>query len=369
MCLAHTAIANTTNGATAAAIDEMADGDLPPFAADLLDTLNKAGTAIMLSIGHRTGLFDTMRAGDARSSAGWATAAGLDERYVREWLGAMVSAGIVEVDPMLATYRLPPEHAAFLGQNAPDGSMTSMMQWIGVLAPVESKIVDCFRKGGGLSYGAFHRFHDVMAEEGALTLDVDATVALVPGLAARLEAGIDVLDVGCGRGRALRELAARYPNSRFTGYDLWAEAVAHARQLAVGLNNVRFMTVDCMNMDDEDTFDLIFTFDAVHDQPHPDRLLANIRRALRPDGVYIMQDIWAHSEHADNVDHPLGPFLYTISCMHCMTVSLGQGGVGLGAVWGEELARKLIAEAGFDDTRMHRLPHDIQNAYYVCRAS
>lgn len=356
MCLAHSQV-----------IDEFAAAaEVPPFAAGLIDTLNKAGTALSLSIGHRLGLFDAMRGGDALTPAGWAERLGLNTRYVAEWLGAMTTAGITAIDED-GRYSLPEAHAPFLGQDAPAGSMSGMMQWIGVLAPVEDEIIHCFRHGGGVPYSAYPRFHDVMEEEGRLTFDADATLGLVPGLFDRLESGIDVLDVGCGRGRNIRLLAERFPNSSFTGYDLSAEALATARANARGLPNIGFEVLDCMKMDDEAAFDLVFTFDAIHDQPDPSTLLRNIHRALRPGGVYIGQDIWARSDVADNRTHPLAPFIYTISLMHCMTVSLAQGGIGLGAAWGEEKARALLAEAGFASVEMHRLDHDIQNAYYVCR--
>ena len=356
MCLAHSqAVADFAQAA-----------DLPPFAAGLVDTINKAGTAMALSIGHRLGIFDAMRDGDALTAKGWAKRLGLQERYMTEWLGAVVTAGVVEIDDA-HRYSLPAEHALFLGEDAPAGSMTGMMQWVGVLAPVESEIVECFRKGGGVPYSAYPRFHDVMEEEGKLTFDADATLGLVDGLEAQLDAGIDVLDVGCGRGRNLRILAERFPNSRFKGYDLSQEAIQTARENAAHLSNLTFGTLDCMKMDDEAAYDLIFTFDAIHDQPDPLKLLRNIRAALREDGVYIGQDIWAHTDVAQNRDHPLAPFIYTISLMHCMTVSLAQGGQGLGAAWGEEQAYRLFAEAGFADVDMQRLEHDIQNAYYVCR--
>lgn len=354
MCLAHSAA------------DALTPQALPPFAAGLIATLNHAATALALSIGHRTGLFDAMRGKPLATVDEWADITGLNRRYLAEWFGAMATAGIVAIDH--DRYMLPDEHAAFLGEHAPAGSMSGMMQWIAVLAPVESEIVACFETGGGVPYSAFPRFHAVMEEEGRLTFDADATLALVPGLEEQLEAGIDVLDVGCGRGRALRLLAQRFPRSRFTGYDLSSEAIGTARAASANLANTRFAVQDCMKMDDEAAFDLVFTFDAIHDQPHPDRLLASIRRALRADGVYIAQDIWAHTAVADNLDHPLGPFVYTISMMHCMTVSLAQGGVGLGAAWGEEQARALIAQAGFGSVEVERLEHDMQNAYYVCRS-
>ena len=356
MCLAHSKT-----------IEEFAAGsDLPPFAAGLVDTINKAATAMSLSIGHRLGLFDAMRHGEALTAGEWSRRIGLQERYVAEWFGAVTTAGITEVDSQ-GRYSLPEEHALFLGEHAPAGSMTSMMQWVGVLAPVESEIVRCFKRGGGVPYSSYPRFHEVMEEEGKLTFDADATLGLVPGLVARLEHGIDVLDVGCGRGRQLRVFAERFPNSRFTGYDLSNDAIATARERSTDLPNLDFEVLDGMRMRDENAFDLIFTFDAIHDQPHPVKLLENIRRAMREGAVYIGQDIWAHTDVADNMDHPLAPFIYTISLMPCMTVSLAQGGIGLGAAWGEEKALELFAETGFSDVEVHRLDHDMQNAYYVCR--
>lgn len=108
-------------------------------------------------------------------------------------------------------------------------------------------------------------------------------------------------------------------------------------------------------------------FDAVHDQAEPAAVLAGIAGVLRPDGVYLMQDIAGSSHLHNNVDHPLGPFLYTISCMHRMTVSLAQNGEGLGAMWGEEKAKEMLGEAGFGELEVRRLPHDLQNSYYVAR--
>ena len=112
-------------------------------------------------------------------------------------------------------------------------------------------------------------------------------------------------------------------------------------------------------------FDFITTFDAVHDQARPDLVLAAIADALRPDGVYLCVDTAAASNLAENLDHPLGPFLYTVSCMHCMTVSLADGGMGLGTMWGEQTARRMLGEAGFTSVEAKRIDGDIVNAYIV----
>jgi SAM-dependent methyltransferase len=341
------------------------------FSGRLLAMANHSTLALMVSIGHRTGLFEAMKAAGPATSSELAREAGLNERYVREWLGAMASGRIVELDPATRKYRLPLPHGAFLGRDAGQGNMAAMFQFIAVLGGVESRIVDCFRTGGGVPYEAFDRFHEVMAEESAQTVVAaleEAILPLVPGLAEQLEAGIDVVDIGCGSGRAMNHLAALYPHSRFAGYDLSQEAVATAREQAarLGLHNVRFERRD-VALIGEERFDLVFTFDAVHDQAQPATVLANIRRILKPGGVYLMQDIDAASDVADNLDHPLAPFVYTISTMHCMTVSLARGGAGLGAAWGEQLALAMLKDAGFRDVATHRLPHDPMNLYYVCK--
>jgi cyclopropane fatty-acyl-phospholipid synthase-like methyltransferase len=192
---------------------------------------------------------------------------------------------------------------------------------------------------------------------------------LVPGLTERLEDGIDVLGVGCGSGRALNLMARAFPTSRFVGYDFSEEAISRARAEAKAnsTTNVRFEVGDAADLDERAGYDLITTFDAIHDQARPARVLKGIADALRDDGVYLMQDIAGSSHVHKNLDHPLGPFLYTVSTMHCMTVSLAQHGEGLGTMWGEEKAKEMLEEAGFARVEIERLPHDFVNSYYVSK--
>ena len=345
------------------------------FANGLLKTLNDGALCLMISIGHRTGLFDVMRELPPASAEEIARRAGLNERYVREWLGAMVTGSIIELDPATRRFRLPPEHAAFLTRAAAADNLAVFTQYIGLMGGVEDEIVECFRKGGGVPYDKFPRFHEVMAEDSGqsvLSSLESHVLPLVPGLTDRLTAGIQVLDVGCGRGRILMRLAELYPDSRFTGMDLSREAISSARGEAPRkqLRNTDFIVADLTDFDETApaaAFDLITTFDAIHDQAKPRRVLKGIYRALKSDGVYLMQDIRGSSDMHKNIDHPLGPALYTISCMHCMTVSLAQGGEGLGAMWGEEKTHEFLREAGFGSIQTNQLAHDIQNNWYVVR--
>jgi 2-polyprenyl-3-methyl-5-hydroxy-6-metoxy-1,4-benzoquinol methylase len=341
------------------------------FGNSLVEMLNHCGIALMLSLGHRTGLFDAMEHQPAATSEQIAARAKLSERYVREWLGSMVTGGIVEYEERNKTYRLPDEHAAMLCRSS-NTNMAGSMQWVAVLGHVEDDVLEAFSHGQGVPYSAYHRFHEVMAEESAQTVVAaldDHIMPIVPDLAQRLEAGIDVLDIGCGSGRAINHLAAKYPGSRFAGYDFSEEGVAAARAEAQrrGLTNVRFEARDVAAIDEPAAFDVITAFDAIHDQAKPDAVLANIANSLRKDGVFLMQEIAGTSHVHEDKKHPLGAFLYSISCMHCMSVSLAHGGPGLGAMWGKEVALKMLAAAGFGDVEVKSLPHDMMNLYYVAR--
>jgi SAM-dependent methyltransferase len=340
------------------------------FAERMLRTMNEASVALMVSVGHRTGLFDVMAGMPAATSAEIAARAALDERYVREWLAAMTTGRIVEHDGATGRYVLPAEHAAWLTRSAGMQNLAIGMQYIGVMAQVEDQIVECFRHGGGVPYSAFPRFQAVMAEDSGAVQDatlIDVRLPLVPGLVDRLKDGIDVADVGCGSGHAVNLMAAAFPRSRFTGFDFSAEGIAAARAEAEhqGLENARFEERDAARLGETARFDFVTTFDAVHDQARPDLVLAGIAVALRPGGIYLCVDTSASSQLAENLRHPLGPFLYTVSCLHCMTVSLADGGMGLGTMWGEQTARRMLGEAGFTSVEAKRVDGDIVNAYFI----
>jgi SAM-dependent methyltransferase len=346
--------------------------DRAAFAERMLDIFNSGALAIMTSLGHRTGLFDTLAEIPPATSEFIAQAAGLHERYVREWLAAMVTGGIVHYDPKQRTYALPDAHAAWLTRAAAPDNLAVVAQYLPVIAGVEDEILDCFRNGGGVPYSRFARFHEVMAEDSGQSVVAalfEHILPIVPGLRERLEAGIDVLDLGCGRGRALMRLAATFPASRFTGYDISEEAIDWGRREThrLGLDNLVLEVRDAAELGHGSDFDLVTTFDAVHDQSAPQQVLDGIHRALRPGGIYLMQDIKAASQVQDNLDHPLAPLLYSVSTMHCMTVSLAAGGEGLGTMWGREKALEMLGLAGFAEVDVHELEHDIQNYFYVTR--
>lgn len=342
------------------------------FAGQILGVIADASTALTLSIGHRTRLFDVLADLPPSTSEEIARAAGLHERYVREWLAAMLVGGIVEHDPGAGTWYLPAEHAAVLTRAAGPDNLAKLAQFIGLMADVEHQVVRCFHEGGGVPYSDYAEFHALMGEDSkdqAEGILLDQVVPLVDGLSDRLARGIAVADIGCGSGPHLTVLASAYPASTFVGYDFSEEALAEARAGAEtrGLDNVRFELRDVVNLSGTGPFDLVTAFDAIHDQAHPAMVLRGIADVLAPDGVFLMADVKASSQPHENVDLPTAPFLYAVSLMHCMTVSLAQDGTGLGAAWGEQTATRMLHEAGFGSVEVREAEGDLINNFYVAR--
>ena len=197
------------------------------FAARFVTALNEGALCLMISIGHRTGLFDTMSGSPPSTSEEIATAKDLNERYVREWLGAWTTAGVVSFDSATRRFSLPPEHAAFLTRAAAADNMAVFAQYIAVLGVVEDDIVECFKRGGGVPYEKFPRFHAVMAEDSGqsvLSSLESHILPLVPGLTDRLTKGIRAR-CRMRQGRIVNRLAGLFPQSSFVGMDLSDEAI------------------------------------------------------------------------------------------------------------------------------------------------
>jgi SAM-dependent methyltransferase len=327
-----------------------------------------ACVVLMIEVGRRVGLFDAMAGMEPASSAAIAHRAGLQERYVREWLGAMVTGGIVEYDPAAGTYALPREHTELVaGPSA--RNLSSMAAFIPLLSSVVPKVVEAFRHGGGVPYSAFADFTELQSERSRPRYDDFLFAKYLPavdGLVERLEQGIRVADIGCGSGYCVRIMAKRFPRSTFVGFDLSEDALARARReaAALGLANASFVVADVARLAPDAPFDLVTAFDAIHDQVDPAGVLERIRAALAPGGVFLMLEVCASSRLEENVGVPMAPYLYTISTLHCMTVSLAHAGVGLGTAWGHEVATQMLREAGFTDVRLlQRI--DPANSLYI----
>ena len=343
-----------------------------PFEAKLVDIANKSSLALMLSVGHRTGLFDVMAEMPPSTSEQIAKKANLNERYVREWLSAMVTGEIIDYDPSKSLFNLDSKNAAMLTRDSESYNFAAQAQWIPVLAQVENEIVNCFKNGGGVPYSSYDRFHEVMAEESDQTTLrglIDSILPLIPNIKSQLEKGISVMEIGCGSGRALNLIAKHFPNSHFIGYDISDEAIKRAKSDSekANLSNINFEIKDLVTLEDSEKFDLILSFDVIHDQAKPDIVLQNISKAVKKEGIFLMQDIASSVHLHKNLELPMAPFMYTISCLHCMTVSLANNGAGLGAMWGKEKAIQMLNDSGFSNVEVKELPHDPINYYYIAR--
>jgi len=341
------------------------------FTQRMVSHLTGASVALMIEVGRQTGLFETIAAMPPASSAAIAERAGLTERYVREWLGGMACGGIVEYDPGACTYHLPPEHAVLLtGQTS--RNLTSLATFFPLLSRVVPDVVQAFRRGGGVPYANyqpdFTGLMDSRSRPRYEELLLTKYLGSPEGLIARLEQGIRVADVGCGTGFCVNLMAKHFPRSTFVGYDFSETAIARARAeaAALGAGNASFTVQDVAKLAPNPQFDLITAFDAIHDQIDPAEVLRRIRRALAPGGTFLMLDVHASSNLEDNVTVPLSAFLYTVSTMHCMTVSLAHGGAGLGTAWGTQLATRMLHEAGFTDVQLFERV-DPMNSLYVAR--
>jgi 2-polyprenyl-3-methyl-5-hydroxy-6-metoxy-1,4-benzoquinol methylase len=345
------------------------------FAGKLLEILNGGCLSLLISVGHKTGLFDTLSGlQNPSTSEEIAKKANLNERYVREWLGGMVVGGIVEYFPNEKKYLLPPEHSAFTTRAAGIDNIALFSQYVSLMGLVEDKIVNCFRNGGGVPYSEYPAFQSLQAEETSRVFDSRLIDQIVPltgkDMIDKLRSGAFVMEVGCGRGHALNLMAKAFPNSRFFGYDFSEEGVESGIKESKEMNliNVEFGVKDVNNLNDTNKYDLIMAFDTIHDQAHPTTVLSKIYNSLKVNGTFLMQDIAASSKTEENIQNPLAPTLYTFSTMHCMTVSLAQGGDGLGTVWGRQMAEQKLKEAGFSDTiDVKQVDGDILNYYYIVK--
>ena len=322
---------------------------------------------MMLKIGDDLGLFDAAAKGPATSQQ-LAERTGLQERYVREWLGAVVTGGIFEYDPDTSTYTLPPEHASLL---TGIDNVTAFAHRTVLFTKHLPGVTDAFRNGGGVPYSAFRpdftTFQNLGSRRRHDRFLLSNYLPAVPGLMERLSSGLRACDIGCGTGHAVNLMAQAFPASTFVGYDIGQDAIDSAREEARehGLDNAGFEAQDVRHFPTEPQFDLITAFDAIHDQVDPQGVLNQIRAALAPGGTFLMLDFKASSNLEDNIGMSLAPAIYSVSVMHCMTVSLAHDGAGLGTAWGEQLARKMLAKAGF--TRVETAdPHDQMNLVYAC---
>ena len=353
-----------------------------PFSKKMVDILNFSAVNLAMAIGYRTGLFDVMDAIDRPlSSENISHRAGLNPRYVKEWLGAMSSAGIVELslsEKGENQYYLPDDCADLLTRRAGNSNLGVYTQEIPLLTTCAMEaVIDGFSSGDGVSYDHYPKFQTFMSQLANAKhrqVLVDKFLPSVDSgrIIPRLAAGIQVCDLGCAEGVAVILMAEAFPKSRFVGLDISSEAIDEARRKArqQKIDNLDFMVLDAAYLKSKrklkGKFDYVTAFDAIHDQTQPLEVLRGVNHILSPEGRFSMVDIAASSNLADNLSHPMGPFLYTVSLMHCMPVGLVGGGTGLGMMWGREKAIEMLNEAGFRQVQVLEMPDDSFNLHFYC---
>ncbi len=353
------------------------------FSKKLTDVLNYGALNLAMGLGYRTRLFDVMDTFDSPQPASTiSTVAGLHKRYVLEWLGIMVTGGIILLfkdDAGQDLFHLPKEHADLLTRRAGNANMGVYTQEIPILtSTVFDAVENGFKTGEGIPYEmypGFQRFMGQLADAKHRQVLVSRFLPSVEDgeMVRKLKAGISVCDIGCAEGCALILMAEAFPKSRFLGIDLSEKVLETARSTATRkhLSNIAFQKQDaaCLKEDGQlrGRFDYVTAFDAIHDQTKPMQALEGIHSITKDDGVFSMVDIAASSDLSKNLDHPMGMFLYTVSLMHCMPVGLADGGAGLGMMWGREKAVQMLEGAGFLKVEVKEIPEDSFNLHFFCR--
>jgi len=357
--------------------------DKDSFSKRMIQILNYGALNLALAIGYRTGLLDAMDTFESpQPIESISRKSGLNSRYIGEWLGVMVTGEIVELSRTPDgenLYYLPKDCGDFITRRAGNSNLGVYTQEMPLLTvSALEAVIRGFKTGAGVTYDNYPKFQGFMsqlADAKHVRVLVDRFLPSVDDgrLVGRMQAGIRVCDLGCAEGVALILMAKAFPRSNFVGIDISKDAIAKAQRETrrQQINNLDFMVLDAAllqdNLELKESFDYVTAFDAIHDQTRPLDVLQGIYQILVPDGLFSMVDIAAHSNLADNLDHPMGSFLYTVSLMHCMPVGLVDGGAGLGMMWGREKAVDMLNEAGFQKIQVLEMPDDPFNFHFSCR--
>lgn len=341
------------------------------FVRKALGDISGTNAVIMAAIGDRLGLFKAMDNGAPTNSQELASQAGVNERYAKEWLGGMAAAGYLEYDPADQGFSLPPEHAMVLAQEGGPKFLAGAYQaLLGMLGPFD-QLLEAFQNGGGVHQSAYddnlwdglERFSGGWFEN----LLLPEWMPAMPAVQAKLETGASVADVGCGRGRAMIKLAQEYPNSSFTGFDVFPPTIkqAAANAQATGVDDrVSFQELD-VSQGLPEQYDIITTFDVIHDAADPLGLLRSIRQSLNPGGYYVLLDINCSENLEENLG-PLGTTFHGFSLMYCLTTSLANDGAGLGTLGlHPPKVEELCTQAGFSSVNLLPLENPFHNLYEI----
>jgi 2-polyprenyl-3-methyl-5-hydroxy-6-metoxy-1,4-benzoquinol methylase len=331
--------------------------------------------ALMIHLGDRLGLYRSLDGSGAVTAAELAGSTGLNERWLLEWLRGQAAAGLLDSDDG-ERFAMSPEAAAVLADE--DGSLlfaAGAFQGGAATPEVVEKLAEAFRTGIGLTYdelgeSAAHTVERMLAPWSKLAL-VPELLPRLDGVEAKLRNGAHVADVGCGAGTAVMALAEAFPESRFEGWDPSQQAIHRARTLAAGrgLDNVVFHVAEAAELHEAPTFDLVLTFDCLHDMTRPAEASAAVRRALRAEGTWLIKEVKAGDDWEANQRNPVLAMMYATSVLACMSSATSEpGGAGLGTLGLPPAAlERMCREAGFEGSFTTHDIGDPANLYHEVR--
>ncbi|MFW5653299.1 MAG: class I SAM-dependent methyltransferase [Planctomycetota bacterium] len=331
-----------------------------------------ANAALMIT-GTRLGLFSALAEIGPATADELAAKTETRERYVREWLAAQAASGYVNWDALTQRFSMSPEQVMlFADEDSPvylAGGFFSAASTIND----EEKITQAFRTGAGIDWGDHHaclfcgveKFFRPSYESNV----VQSWIPSLPGIEDKLRTGIMVADLGCGHGTSTIVMAKAYPNSQFIGIDNHAPSIERSRELAAeeGLSNVRFELASAQNFQGPQTpdthhgsqradtdagYELITTFDALHDMGDPRGAARRVHEMLKPDGSWMVVEPKAGDRLEENL-HPVGRTYYAMSTSCCVPSALSQPvGEAIGAQAGPSVLQDILRSGGFGNTRI-----------------
>jgi 2-polyprenyl-3-methyl-5-hydroxy-6-metoxy-1,4-benzoquinol methylase len=355
---------------TAPAIDP---DELAAFSFQVWNYKQGEMVSLLVHLGDRLGLYRALDGAGPVTSTELAERTGLAERWLREWLKGQAAA-------KLLTYRgddrfeLTPVGAKVLADESGSLHFAAGAFGGGFAPQIVDKLADAFRTGIGLSYDeqgpqAAHRTERMLGPWCRLAL-VPTILPSLDGVLEKLDSGARVADIGCGAGVAVFAMAKAFPQSTFYGYDPSVHAIDRAREKAAeeGVGNVEFINERGEDVAAGSGYDLVLTFDCLHDMTRPDLVMGAIRGAIDDDGTWLIKEIRSHHEFEKNLRNPMLAMMYGFSISSCMSSALSEpGGMGLGTLgMPPKRARDMTAEAGFSRFADHDF-EDPANLYYEVR--
>lgn len=359
----------TAQPTTTTGVDE---GEVAAFLMKVVTDAGAVACATTVSLGDRLGIYTALDKAGPVTSTQLAERTGLSERHLREWLAAQVTSGYVEYDPADRTYSLPPAHAAVLADPDSAAYFAGFFTVAQGIAATEDALADAYCNGGGVGwdahpgamYAGVARFRRTTYLHGL----VQDWLPSLDGVVDKVRTGARVADIGCGFGYSTIIMAQAYPNSAFVGFDYHEGSIAAARKLAAqaGVVDRVSFTVSTATDFPGTGYDLITSYDCVHDMGNPGAVGRQVRQALAPDGTWLIVEPNLPGELTELAAHPFGRLFAGTSATVCLPSALAQRGeYALGNHAGEDALRSIVTRAGF--THWRRATETPVNAIYEAR--